>query len=323
MTENRERWAYLGPVGTFTEQAASDLAARHDGAPELVAAQSVSAALAQVRGGEAAAACVPLENSVEGAVPLTHDELTHGDPLVITAEAYVPVTFQLLAAPGTELAAIRTVGSHPHGIAQVRDWVAANLPQARTVATDSTAAAAAAVAEGTIDAAAAAPFAGRRYGLVALADDIGLHHDALTRFVLLRRPAPPPPPTGNDRTSMVLWVANEPGTLLGLLAEFSSRGVNLTRLESRPDRIRMGDYVFLIDADGHVTDPAVADVLAALIRRGALKKYLGCYPRGLGESVPPAPFASNENYRAATDIVAGLQIGLLPGVVPSHRGQPL
>src|SRR5699024_6043777 len=170
-------------------------------------------------------------------------------------------------------------------------------------------AAAAAVAAGDLDAAAAAPVAGQRYDLTVLADDIGLMSDAITRFVLLRRPEPPPARTGNDRTSMVLWVVNEPGTLLGLLAEFSSRGINLTRLESRPTRMTMGEYVFLVDADGHVTDPAIADVLGALTRRGALLRYLGSYPRMRGTSVPPAPFASAAQYGAASEVVAGLQRG--------------
>lgn len=309
VTTSRQRWAFLGPAGTFTEQAALDLArhAESGETPELAPAQSVSAALAEVRGGGADAAVVPLENSVEGAVPLTQDELTHGDPLLITAEAYVPITFQLLGRPGMRLADVHVVGSHPHGLAQVRDWVTRELPAARMVVTDSTAAAAVAVADGTLDAAAAAAVAGRRYGLEPLADDIGLVRDAITRFVLLRRPTPPHAPTGNDRTSMVLWVANEPGTLLGLLTEFSLRGINLTRLESRPTRTRPGEYVFLVDADGHVTDPAMADVLAALVRRGALLRYLGSYPRMRGKSVPPPP--SPVTFRGAEEVVASFQAG--------------
>lgn len=313
MTLTRENWTYLGPAGTFTEQAALDLAG-HAGEPmpELVPAQSVSAALGAVRAGRADAACVPLENSVEGAVPLTQDELTHGEALLICAEAYVPITFQLFVRPGMTMDQITTVGSHPHGLAQVRDWVTEHLPQATTVVTDSTAAAAEMVARGDVDAAACAPVAGRRYGLELLADNIGLVSDAITRFVLMRQPAPAPEATGNDRTSMVLWVVNEPGTLLGLLSEFSARGINLTRLESRPTRATFGEYVFLVDADGHITDPAMADVLRALTRRGALLRFLGSYPRARGRSVPPAAFASNENYRDASNVVEGLLAGRLP-----------
>ena len=134
-----------GPSGTFTEQAALELRDRltRDGeSVDLSPASSVPAALDAVRSGSAVAACVPLENSIEGAVPLTHDELTHGTPLVICAEAYVPVTFQLLARPGTVMAGVRSVGSHPHGLAQVRDYFDRELPDVRIVVTDSTAAAA-------------------------------------------------------------------------------------------------------------------------------------------------------------------------------------
>lgn len=318
-------WAYLGPAGTFTEQAALDLRARltasaatgsataaPDTEIDLIPAASLTAALAMVRSGEAAAACVPLENSIEGAVPLTHDELTYGEPLLIAAETYVPITFQLLAKNGMTLSNVKTVGSHPHGLAQVRDYVTTHLPHAREVVTDSTAAAAAQVAAGNIDAAAAAPVAGQRYGLEAIADNIGLTADAITRFVLVTTPGAAPPRTGNDRTSLVLWVENEPGTLLGLLTEFSARSVNLTRLESRPIRTSMGDYVFLVDADGHVTDPAMQDVLAALIRRGALLRYLGSYPRMRGTSVTPGGAAAGEKYAESTRTVANLAKGQLP-----------
>jgi prephenate dehydratase len=306
------RWTFLGPSGTFTEQAVLELRDRLTPAGdtvELIPAGSVPAALDAVRSGAADAACVPLENSVEGAVPLTHDELTHGPPLVICAEAYVPVTFQLLARPGMTMAQVRSVGSHPHGIAQVREFLARALPDARVVVTDSTAAAAEAVAGGSLDAAAAAPVAGRHYGLAVLADDVGLARDAVTRFVLLRPPSAPPARTGNDRTSMVLWVANQPGTLLTLITQFADRGINLTRLESRPTRATLGEYVFLVDADGHVTDPAVADVLAALIRRGALLRYLGSYPRMRGRSVSPPEFGDRERYADAAATVAALQRG--------------
>ena len=305
------RWSFLGPSGTFAEQAALELRDRLAGpeSVELIPSASVSSALHAVRSGAADAACVPLENSIEGAVPLTHDELTHGMPLVICAEAFVPVTFQLLARPATTLADVRSVGSHPHGLAQVRQYLSVELPDAKIVVTDSTAAAAEAVASGTLDAAAAAPVAGQRYGLAVLADDIGLARDAITRFVLLRPPSAPPARTGNDRTSMVLWVANRPGTLLELITQFADRGINLTRLESRPTRATMGEYVFLVDADGHVTDPAVADVLGSLIRRDALLRYLGSYPRMRGESVPPPEFAATGRYDAAAAAVAALLTG--------------
>jgi prephenate dehydratase len=305
-----QRWAYLGPEGTFTEQAVQSILSRTPGADiEVVPALGVSAALAELREGRADAACVPLENSVEGAVPLTQDELTHGLPLIITAEAFVPVTFHLLVRPGTQSEDVRTVGSHPHGHAQVRDWLSAHFPAAELVVTSSTAAAAAAVAAGEIDAAAAAPVAGTSYGLVALATDIGVVRDATTRFVLLRRPGPPPERTGNDRTSFIVSVDNQPGALLGVLTEIAGRGINMTRLESRPTRSRLGEYVFLIDADGHIAEPAIADMLRALVRRSALMRWLGSYPRMVGTNVPAPDFATASAYDAAAQAVADLLAG--------------
>ena len=310
-----QRWAYLGPEGTFTEQAARALLARQGATGGSVTGivlnptLGVSVAIAAVRSGNSDAAVVPLESSVEGAVPLTQDELTHGEPLMITAEAYVPITFDLLARPGTTMSAIRSVGAHPHGHAQIRPWLAEQLPGAEVVMSASNAAAAAAVAAGELDAAAAAPVAGPRYGLESLATDIGEVRDAVTRFVLLTRPGAPPPPSGNDRTSLVLSVDNHPGSLLAALTEFAARGINLTRLESRPTRSKMGEYFFLVDADGHLTDPAMADVLAALIRRSILHRWLGSYPRIDGTNDPAASFATPLAYLQAQDQVNRWQRG--------------
>jgi prephenate dehydratase len=310
VTTVEQRWTYLGPEGTFTEQAVQSILQRMpEVTVELKPAVGVSAALEALRSGEVEAACVPLENSVEGGVPLTQDELTHGRPLIITAEAFVPVTFHLLTRSGTTLDGIRTVGSHPHGHAQVRDWLAEHLPAAEIVVTSSTAAAAAAVAAGEIDAAAAAPVAGQRHGLTALVKDIGAVKDATTRFVLLRLPGPPPAPTGNDRTSLIVSVNNQPGSLLSVLAEIAGRGINMTRLESRPTRSKLGEYVFLIDTDGHIADPAMADMVAALIRRSAMMRWLGSYPRMAGTNVPAPAFATDQSYDAAAQAVSRLISG--------------
>lgn len=310
--DRAQRWAYLGPAGTFTEQAARAIADRALAlgvAIHLESKAGVSPALAAVRSGAADAACVPMESSVEGAVPLTQDELTHGEPLLITAEAYVPITFDLLVRPGTQLSAVTTVGAHPHGHAQIRAWLADALPTAQAVMSASNAAAAQAVAAGELDAAAAAPAAGAQYGLVTLAADIGEVRDAVTRFVLLRRPGKPPAPTGNDRTSLVLSVGNHPGSLLAVLTEFATRGINLTRLESRPTRSKIGEYVFLVDADGHLAEPAMADVVAALSRRSVLLRWLGSYPRTQGSNVPAAEFATGQAYAAANDQIRRWQQG--------------
>lgn len=307
-----QQWAYLGPEATFTEQAALDLRDREPGAVVLHPAASVAAAIADVRAGRVDAACVPIENSVEGAVALTLDELTHGAPLMITAEAYVTVQFDLLVRPGTTITRIRRVGSHPHGHAQVRAYVAAHLPGADSVVYTSTAAAAAAVATGELDAAIASPYAGVRYGLASLDCDIGEVSGAVTRFVLLRQPTEIPHRTGNDRTSLVVYVKDEPGSLLAILAELAQRGINLTRLESRPARSELGKYFFLLDADGHLADASMADAIAALHRRSAGLRFLGSYPRAGGVAHTPPEYASPSAFDDAASFVQALLRGESP-----------
>ena len=161
------RFAYLGPEGTFAEAALRAIPAASRGT--LLPQPSVHAAIEAVRAGDADAAMVPLENSVEGSVASTLDELAAGQPLVITREVLLPVTFALLARPGTDVAAVKTVATHPHAEAQTRRWLRERLPAAEVVFTGSTAGAAVAVAHGEFDAAVAAPIAGAHNRLVALA----------------------------------------------------------------------------------------------------------------------------------------------------------
>ena len=248
---------------------------------------TVTQAIDALRAGQVAGAVVPLENSVEGAVPATLDELAGGSPLVIAAEAYLPVVFDLLVRPGTEPAAISTVATHPHAEAQVRRYLLTELPQARLVPVGSTAGGARAVAGGEFDAAVAPATAGRIYGLQSLARDIADNPGAVTRFVLLSTPAPPPAPTGNDRTTVVTYLKEDhSGALLEILTEFGTRGINLTRIESRPTKSRLGQYCFSIDCEGHVSDARVGDALAALHRICADVRYLGSYPRRDGKLGP-------------------------------------
>ena len=280
--------AFLGPEGTFAHQALRTLAVC-DGA-DLLPLTNVTLAIDAVRDGRADAAFVPLENSVEGAVPATLDELANGAPLVIADEVYLAVAFELLARPGTRMDDVRTVATHPHAEAQVRRWLIDNLPAARLALVGSTAGAAASVAAGEHDAAVAAAVAGELNGLAALAHDIADNPGARTRFVLLVRPTPPPPPTGNDRTTLVAYLReNHSGALLEILTEFGNRGINLTRIESRPDRSpngRAGMYCFSIDCEGHVADERVGDALAALHRICNDVRFLGSYPRRDGQLGP-------------------------------------
>jgi prephenate dehydratase len=272
------RFAYLGPEGTFTETALRSIPAAERGT--LLPFATVHAAIDAVRAGDADGAVVPLENSIEGSVASTLDELASGDPLVISREVLLPVTFALLARPGTDLAAVKTVGTHPHAEAQTRRWLREHLPGVEVTLTGSTAGAAVAVAAGELDAAVCAPIAGVRNRLVPLAQDIADNSGAVTRFVLLVRPGTPTPPTGDDKTTVVAFIRSDhTGALLEVLIEFSIRGINLTRIESRPTKERLGRYCFSIDCEGHVADTRVGDALAALRRICASVRFLGSYPR--------------------------------------------
>lgn len=273
-------YGYLGPEGTFSEAAL--LACRPDPDAQLRAYGTVTEALRAVRTGAVDAALVPLENSVEGSVAQTLDELATGEPLVIVREVHLPVRFVLLGRPGASLGDIRTVATHPHAEAQTRGWLGRHLPGATVLPAASTAAAAAALADGsaTWDAAISAPIAAEVYHLAVLAEDVADNLDAETRFVLVTRQAAPDPSTGSDKTSLVLYIGQDhPGALLEILTEFAVRGINLTRIESRPTGGGIGDYLFSVDIEGHVDDARVGEALIGLRRVCADVRYLGSYPR--------------------------------------------
>lgn len=289
--------AFLGPEGTFAHAAARRLIAAGD---ELRPYPTVTQAIDAVHAGAVAGAVVPLENSVEGAVPATLDALTTDDPLVIVAETFLPVLFDLMARPGTPMAAVRTVATHPHAEAQVRRFLLDNLPAAAVTLLGSTAAGARAVAAGDYDAAVAPVHAAELYGLTPLAHDIADNAGAVTRFVLLTRPQPAPDRTGNDRTTVVTYLReNHSGALLQILTEFAARGVNLTRIESRPTKNQLGQYCFSIDCEGHLADARVADALAALHRVCAAVRYLGSYPRQDGRQTPLQPGSADADFASA------------------------
>ena len=270
--------AFLGPEGTFAHAALRELPAAQGAT--LLPTANVTLAIDAVRAGDADGALVPLENSVEGAVPATLDELANGAPLIIAEETYLQVAFDLMARPGTDLADIGTVATHPHAEAQVRRWLLTNLPDAQVALVGSTAGAAQAVAAGEYDAAVGAAVAGELYGLTVVAHDIADNAGAVTRFVLLTRPAPPGPRTGNDRTTLVAYLREDhSGALLEILTEFAARAVNLTRIESRPTKGGIGQYCFSIDCEGHIADERVGDAIAALHRVCGDVRYLGSYPR--------------------------------------------
>ncbi|MEU4255469.1 prephenate dehydratase [Streptomyces fradiae] len=305
------RYTYLGPEGTFTEAALRTLpeAATRELAPMV----SVPAALDAVRNGEAAAALVPIENSVEGGVTATLDELASGRPLMIYREVLLPIAFALLVRPGTKLADIKTVTGHPVAQPQVRNWLRAHLPAAVWESAASNADGARLVQEGRFDAAFAGEFAASTYGLEALVTEIHDAENAETRFVLVGRPARPAAPTGADKTSMVLWLRDDhPGALLELLQEFAVRGVNLMLIQSRPTGAGIGNYCFAVDAEGHIADRRVGEALMGLRRICPKVRFLGSYPRA-GVSADGAralrPGTSDADFTAAADWLARCQDG--------------
>ena len=292
------RFGYLGPAGTFTEAALRTVRAAERA--DLTPYASVAVALDAVRTGDVDGAMVPLENSVEGSVATTLDELAAGDPLQITREVLLPVRFALLGRPGTLPSDVRTVATHPHAEAQCRRWLRDVLPEASVVLAPSTADAARSVAAGAYDAAISAPIAADHYALSVLASDVQDHEGAVTRFVLVSRPGPVPAATGTDRTTIAASISHDqPGSLLQLLTEFAVRGINLTRIESRPLGSQLGRYSFSIDCDGHVADARVGEALAALHRTCSSVRFLGSYPKADGEAPVVRPGYADGDFRAA------------------------
>lgn len=289
------RIAYLGPEGTFTEAALRQIAAAGlipgwgPGTVRQMPIESTPAALNAVRDGDADYACVPIENSIDGSVIPTLDSLAIGSPLQVFAETTLDVAFSVVVKAGLGAADVRTLAAFPVAVAQVRQWLGAHLPGAELRPAYSNADAARQVAEGHADGAVTSPLAAEHWGLAALADGVVDEPNARTRFVLIGRPGPPPARTGADRTSVVLRIDNVPGALLSALAEFGIRGIDLTRIESRPTRTELGTYLFFADCVGHIDDGAVAEALKALHRRCADVRYLGSWPTGSAAGVPPPP----------------------------------
>jgi prephenate dehydratase len=291
------RYAYLGPAGTFSEAALLTLPAAANGERQPHA--TVPEALDAVRRGEADAALVPFENSLEGSVTTTLDDLANGEPLQVTREVLLPVRFALLARPGTQLSEVARIITIPIAGAQCSAWLRRHLPEARLYPASSTASGAQLVAAGEpYDAAISAPNAAAAYRLAVLADDLGDNPDAVTRFVLVTRPGPPPAPTGADRTTLVAYEADDhPGALLEMLTEFAVRGVNLTRLESRPTGTGLGRYCFSMDCEGHIADARVGDTMSALRRICADVRFLGSYPRADGRPTTPRRGTTDADFR--------------------------
>jgi prephenate dehydratase len=269
------RVAYLGPPGTFSEEAVS----RCDLAREAVPYPSFAEAYAALRRGEVDGAILPVENSIEGGVGATLDLLVHEPGPLVRREINLPVDQHLLARPGMRLEEVRRVLSHPQPLGQCARFLRERLPRAALEPTLSTADAARKVAEGEPGAAAiGGRAAAARHGLAFLAERIQDAEENVTRFLLLAQADEAP--TGNDRTSIAFTLDRDrPGGLHEVLGEFASRGINLSRLESRPMKQSLGHYVFLLDFEGHRLDPAGAAALEGVRARADRLLLFGSYPR--------------------------------------------
>ena len=268
-------YAYLGPAGTFTEAALQKITASDDVRNPYI---NVTAALDAVRAGEADYALVPIENSVEGVVARTLDELATGIPLTIAAEVTLAVTFDLMAKPG--MTQINRIGTHPHAESQCRTYLSTHYPHAEIIPTNSTAAAAELVAKGELDAAIASSAAAENFGLEVKASAIGDNQVAVTRFIAAQKPGFISEATGHDRTSLVVYIdIDHAGALLEILSVFAKYEVNLTFIQSRPTGRELGHYHFIIDVEGHINDAAVAKSMDDLREICDDIRFLGSYPR--------------------------------------------
>jgi prephenate dehydratase len=307
-------YTFLGPAGTFTEAALMQVPGAEDAV--RIPSSNVNTALDKVRDGSVDAAMVPIENSVEGGVTATLDAIATGQELRILREALVSISFVLVARPGTRIEDIRRISTHGHAWAQCRLWADKNIPDVEYIPGSSTAAAAMGLLEGDThyDAAICAPIvAAEQPGLAVLAENIGDNPGAVTRFVLVGRPGELPEPTGADKTTVVVPLPEDrPGALMEILDQFATRGVNLSRIESRPTGQYLGHYFFSIDADGHVADARVADALAGLHRISPATRFLGSYGRADGHRTVVEPHTSDQAFRAAhawvKDILSGASV---------------
>jgi prephenate dehydratase len=301
------RIGFFGPSGTFTEQALltqADLAKA-----TTVPFRTVPDVLDAVESGEVDLGFVPIENSIEGTVNFTQDALVFDHDLLIQREVVLDIEHCVLAKKGATLSGIETLFSIPVATAQCHEYVRTNLGKADVRAANSTAEAARIVSEsgGNTTAAIAPRNAAKVYGLEVIAENIADHVGNQTRFILVGKNTIPAP-TGHDRTALVVFQrADEPGSLISILQEFAARRINLSQLLSRPTkRGGLGDYCFVIYADGHIKDELMADVLRELRAKQGAVKFLGSYPAS-GEHAHSAREHADSRWKEADDWVTALR----------------
>jgi prephenate dehydratase len=307
VTSAPQRIGYFGPAGTFTEQALlsqTDLAGC-----ELVPYRTVPDVLDAVDNNAVDLGFVPIENSIEGTVNFTQDALVFDHDLLIQREVVLDIEHCIVAKKGVALADITTLLSIPVATAQCHAYIREHLGNAEVRAANSTAEAARIVGDDTSNtmAAVAPRNAAALYGLEVLASNIADHEGNQTRFVLVGK-GTIPAATGHDRTALVVFQrADEPGSLISILQEFAARRINLSQLLSRPTkRGGLGDYCFIMYADGHIKDELVADILRDLHAKQGAVKFLGSYPAS-GVHAHTTREHADARWREADDWVSALR----------------
>ena len=273
-----KRLAYLGPQGTFSEE----VALLYDATSEQIGFPSIRDAVAAVEQGTADEAIVPIENSEMGAVIDTVDLLIHDSALTIAGELAIPIHHCLIGKPGARVEDIRLVRSKPQALEQCRRYFRERLSNVEQGASMSTAGAVEEAVKGDGSLAAiASKRAAKLYGGAVIEENIEDNPNNVTRFVVLA--AKGVPPTGDDKTSIGFsFDGDAPGLIYSVLGEFATRSINLTKIESRPTRQRLGRYVFLIDFLGHQDDPPIRETLDSVRDKATMLKVFGSYPRYRG-----------------------------------------
>ena len=270
--------AYFGPPGTYTEEAAL----LYDALADLQPFPTIAAVGLAVSSEMTDEGVVPIENSLEGSVTFTLDLLIRESRLSIYREVILPINHYLMAKPGTRVADVQVVYSHPQSLAQCREFLERCFPNAQQMASLSNSTAVTDMMESDVPAVAIAPRrAAELYGAEIIDRNIQDASNNVTRFAVLSRQDHPP--TGNDRTSICFSFDQDvPGLLYQSIGEFATRNINLMKIESRPNRQSLGEYIFLIDCEGHREDQLVREALESLGRSASMLKVLGSYPRWAG-----------------------------------------
>ncbi|MGX1696030.1 prephenate dehydratase [Microbacterium keratanolyticum] len=306
----RRTYSYLGPAGTFTEAALAQVPEARGQVWNPV--HNVGEALADVLEGRSDAAMIAIENSIEGGVSTTLDALATLPGLRIAGEYLVAVNFVLVGRPGTRLEDVQVVAAHPVAYAQCHGWLGEHLPRHAHVPAASNVASALGVLDGSLpaQAAIAAPGVVQHQDVEVLAEQIGDNDNAVTRFVLVTPTTVPPAPTGADKTSLIIELpVDQPGALLEMLEQFSTRGINLSAIQSRPIGDELGRYRFVIDADGHIHDERMYDALLGIRRFSPRVVFLGSYPRADRRIVQYPERYADDIFVEARDWIRGLLSG--------------